>query len=204
MAAVVEGTPSLSPNVHAIVVRRDSMTEDWLPLRGRWLRYGAAGLLVALVVGSFLSRSEEAWLLLAAARFASPFLLLAAVNIASSGRSPQHAATADEVHRTAIRRLAIVLVGTLALMFVPPPVTMFRNPPPNALVANWWFRYSAACALVFFSASCLAHRPRPADVPVYLLSLMLAAYIGASLFLWVLRSPHPFGLPSAVYDWWAR
>jgi hypothetical protein len=173
--------------------------QDWLPLQGRWLRYAAGGALLALATGSLVVRCEDA--LVASARFTSPLLVLMAIAILTgSGHSGSERPEIDREARR-LHRAGIAAIGTLVLLFLPPPVTMFRNPPPPALVADWWFRYTAAWALVFFNIYCLTRRPGAAAA-IHLFSLVLAAYVGASLFLWVLEFPYSFGLPASVRLWW--
>ena len=88
------------------------------------------------------------------------------------------------------------------ILFLPPGVTYFRNPPPPDLVPTWWVRFDACLGLLAFDVLALylpwIRRPeiRLGVRTVHLVTAGWAILIAVLLFInWVYPYPYPFGLP---------
>lgn len=96
----------------------------------------------------------------------------------------------------------IVLLFTLltVLLFLPPAVTMFRNPPPHDLIQTWWLRFSVALVTMYLNLIVIFERPRSFRWAPVLHSLLfaIAAVVAAMLLQWPQEYPHLFGLPDAT------
>jgi hypothetical protein len=101
-------------------------------------------------------------------------------------------------------RLLILLFGSV--LFLPPSVTMYSNPPPSDLVLTWWLRFSVSLAVSVLSVVALfgRNRVRSWTRSFHYLVFAVATLTTVLLLEWPLEFPYLFGLSDTVHYWWSH
>lgn len=116
--------------------------------------------------------------------------------------SPVRHATDERRGESTVNFLLAIMIGWgTVVLFLPPSILMFRNPPPENFVFWVVLRFVSALDLALFDcvAAVLAVRERRFLAAFFFLaSFAFAVVVAAGVTQWVFAFPYPFGLSGVL------